>query len=266
MRILLSNDDGIEAEGLAALYASLKQVARVFVVAPDRPRSACGHSITLHKPLRMSETRLPDGETAWVTSGTPADCVTLGLLEVLQGEPPDLVVSGINHGPNLGWDVYYSGTVSAAIEGALSGIPSLAISLAWRFRRRVEEAEGPLPPMDFADAAGYAPRLARWLADEPMPEYSILNVNVPPRPPLGVRVTGLGVRRYPAHLDRRQDPAGRAYYWIGGEDPVDILAADTDVEAIRDGFVSVTPISLDLTSRDYRRRILAAGIPDLDGA
>ena len=251
MRILITNDDGVHADGLLALKRSLETVGEVVVVAPDRPRSACGHSVTLHKPLRLSQVRLADGSPAWAGSGTPSDAVTLAILEVLQDNPPDLIFSGINQGPNLGWDLTYSGTVSAAMEGVILGIPSVAMSVAWRFRRVVSEEEDlPLPPIRYDDAAAYAARLARHLAENPLPDHTLLNVNVPNDPPLGVRVTHQGIRRYPGKLDKRVDPMGRPYFWLGGDDPVDVHEPGSDVEAIRDGYISVTPVQLDLT--EYR--------------
>jgi len=250
MRILITNDDGVHAEGLMALKRALDPIGEVTVVAPDRPRSACGHSITLHKPLRLVETTLSDGSPAWITSGTPSDCVTLALLDVMKSARPDLVFSGINHGPNLGWDLTYSGTVSAAMEGVMLGIPSVAISVAWRFRRMVEEEEGPAPPIDFRHAAAYAAELARQLEEHPLPEHVLLNVNVPNAQPQGVRITRQGIRKYPGKLEKRVDPMGRSYYWLGGDDPVDVHEEGTDVSAIADGCVSVTPVQLDLT--DYR--------------
>jgi 5'-nucleotidase len=249
MRILVTNDDGVHAEGLMAAKQALDAVGEVAVVAPDRPRSACGHSITLHKPLRVSQVTLSDGTTAYTTSGTPSDCVTLALLDLMRDAPPELVVSGINHGPNLGWDVTYSGTVSAAMEGAILGMQAFSVSVAWRLQRMVEEEEGPAPPIDFTHAARFAAKLARALAERPLPAYSLLNVNVPPRPPVGVEVTRQGIRRYPGKVERRLDPMGRAYYWLGGDDPEDQMEEGSDVKAIADGKISVTPIQLDLT--DY---------------
>jgi 5'-nucleotidase len=232
------------------LKRALDCVAEVTVVAPDRPRSACGHSITLHKPLRMNAVQLEDGSQGWSSSGTPTDCVTLGLLEVMRDALPDLVFSGINHGPNLGWDLTYSGTVSAAMEGVILGVPAIAMSLAWRFRRLGEDDDAPLPPLDFGPAAAYAVELARHLARNPLPEHTLLNVNVPPHPPRGARITRQGVRRYPAKLERRVDPMGRPYFWVGGDDPVDRRDEGTDVHAIDSGYISVTPVQLDLT--DHR--------------
>jgi 5'/3'-nucleotidase len=250
VRILITNDDGVHAEGLMSLKRALEPVAEVTVVAPDRPRSACGHSITLHKPLRLSEVRLADGARGWASNGTPSDCVTLAVLDVMKDAPPDLIFSGINQGPNLGWDLTYSGTVSAAMEGAIAGIQSVAISVAWRFRRVIEEEEGPPPPIDFTPAAAYAVELARFLETHPLPDHVLLNVNVPHVPPKGVRITRQGVRRYPGKLEKRMDPMGRAYYWLGGDDPVDVHDEGTDVKAIAEECISVTPVQLDLT--DYR--------------
>ena len=261
MRILLTNDDGIHAEGLLALKRALDPVAQVTVVAPDRPRSACGHSITLHKPLRLAESRLSDGSRAWAGSGTPSDCVTLAVLDVMREAPPDLVFSGINQGPNLGWDLTYSGTVSAAMEGVIAGIPSVAISVAWRFRRVVEEEEGHPPAIDFSHAAAYAADLARHLERSPLPEHTLLNVNVPFTEPRGVRITRQGVRRYPGKLEKRIDPMGRAYYWLGGDDPVDVQEEGSDVRAIAEGFISVTPIQLDLTDYTLVERYLREEFP-----
>jgi 5'-nucleotidase len=260
VRILLTNDDGVHAEGLLALKRSLEHVAAV-TVAPDRPRSACGHSITLHKPLRLHPTTLADGTPAWASNGTPSDCVTLGMLDVMRDAAPDVVFSGINHGPNLGWDLTYSGTVSAAMEGAIAGVPAVALSVAWRFRRMVEEEEGPAPPMDFAPAAAYAAELAIFLGRNPLPEHTLLNVNVPARPPRGARITRQGVRRYPAKLERRLDPNGRAYFWIGGDEPTDVCEPGTDVQAIDAGYISVTPVQLDLTDHSLVRRFRELEFP-----
>jgi 5'-nucleotidase len=261
MRILITNDDGVHAEGLLALKNALDPLGEVTVVAPDRPRSACGHSITLHEPLRLYPAALLDGSAAWVTSGTPSDCVTLGVLDVLKDAPPDLVFSGINHGPNLGWDLTYSGTVSAAMEGAILGIPAVAISVAWRFSRVVEEEEGPAPPIDFTHAAAYAAELARYLETNRLPDHVLLNVNVPHRPPKGVRITHQGIRRFPGKLEKRTDPMGRAYYWLGGDDPVDVHEEGADVTAIAEQHISVTPVQLDLTDYPLLDRLRSEPIP-----
>ena len=237
--ILITNDDGIYAEGLFALKTALDGIGAVHVVAPDRPRSASGHSITLHKPLRLSRVRLPDGSHGHATNGTPSDCVSLGVLDVV-GAKVDLVVSGINWGPNLGWDLTYSGTVSAAMEAAIMGIPAFAISVA-----SYEES------ISFDYAAEFAAFLARLLLGHQLPPYTLLNANVPNQPAShirGIEVTRQGRRRYTGKVEKRVDPAGRAYYWLGGDTAIDELEEGTDVKAIADDKVSVTPIHLDLTS------------------
>src|SRR5438874_357339 len=181
MRILITNDDGIHAEGLLALKRALSEMAEVVVVAPDRPRSACGHSITLHKPLRVTEVRLPDGSPAYSTTGTPSDCVSLAVLDILRDRPPDVVVSGINSGPNLGWDLTYSGTVSAAMEGAILGIPSIAISVT-----------GTRGPHNYDTAARFAVHLAESVREHGLEKWTLLNVNVPETEIRGVTITHQG--------------------------------------------------------------------------
>lgn len=255
MNILVTNDDGIHAEGLLALKNALGRIGRVHVVAPDRPRSACGHSITLHKPLRADRVKLRDGSAAYSTNGTPSDCVSLALLGVVEG-PVDLVVSGINHGPNLGWDLTYSGTVSAAMEAAISGVQSIAISVA------TYETE-----VDYSIAASLAVRLARILEAHKLPESTLINVNVPALPISeikGVKVTRQGKRRYSGNLEKRTDPTGRAYYWLGGDLPVDSLDEGTDVKAIADDYVSVTPVHLDLTDYSALEAAQAWGVEEMD--
>jgi len=240
MNILITNDDGVHARGLLVLKGALNAVGDVFVVAPDRPRSACGHSITLHKPLRAERVTLADGSTAWSSNGTPSDCVSLALLGLLDVKM-DLVVSGINHGPNLGWDLTYSGTVSAAMEGAINGVQSFAISVASHERE-----------VDYALAAKLAARIAVILRDNKLPESTLLNVNVPGLPASQIKtieITKQGRRRYAGLIEKRSDPSGRDYYWLGGDLPVDELDEGTDVKAISDGKISITPVHLDLT--DY---------------
>ena len=236
MRILLTNDDGIGSPALAELRRVLTPFGRVITIAPDRNQSATSHSLTLHRPLRIQET----GEDTYSVDGTPTDCVLIawhGLLE----HKPDLVVSGINHGPNMGEDVFYSGTVAAAIEGAMQGVPAIAASLVTR-----ETA-------DFVEPA----RFIRDLASEVMRRGSsgkqVLNVNLPHRPwseVRGVRFTKLGTRVYTDTLIEKTDPRGRAYYWIGGREPVWQADEGTDFQAVSEGYISVTPLALDLT--DYR--------------
>src|SRR5438067_9483939 len=223
MRVLITNDDGVQAQGLLELKRALSEIGEVVIVAPDRPRSACGHSITLHKPLRMTEVRLPDGTPAYTTTGTPSDCVTLAVRDLLADRPPDVVVSGINHGPNLGWDLTYSGTVSAAMEATIVGLQGFAVSLAWRLEPYHSEDGEPAPALDFGPAARFSAFLVARLAQQPLPRYTMLNVSVPPGRPGGVQVTRQGVRRYPGKVERRLDPGGRPYYWLGGDQPVDQL-------------------------------------------
>ncbi|RJQ28283.1 MAG: 5'/3'-nucleotidase SurE [Peptococcaceae bacterium] len=238
MRILISNDDGILAEGITLLRKVLAEVAEVFVIAPDRERSATGHKITMHRPLRIKELEVDAGQCrCWAVDGTPADCVKLGL-EALLPEPPDLVISGINGGPNLGIDVLYSGTVSAAIEGIINDIPSIAVSLA--------SYQDP----DFSHAGSFIKELV-CRTGHYLPARTLLNINVPPGLPRGARVTRLCNRRYINVFEKRTDPRGRAYFWMAGE-PLDLDADDpeTDVCAVKNQYVSVTPVSFDLT--DYR--------------
>ncbi len=239
MRILLTNDDGIYAPGLLALAQALRPLGEVFVVAPERPRSASGHSITLHKPLRIEEMRLPDGQRAWATSGTPADCVTLGLDVVMEGRA-DLLFSGINAGSNLGWDLTYSGTVAAAIEGAILGLPSVAVSVVENGSDR-----------DFEPAARFSRRLAEAIRDNGMERWTLLNVNVPALPQeriRGVTVTHQGRRQYVDRIDRRVDPWGRAYYWLRGSLKEETPDEGSDVHAILEDRISVTPVHLDMTA------------------
>ncbi len=246
--ILITNDDGIHAEGIMALKTALDPVGNVIVVAPDRPRSASGHSITLHKPLRVDKTHLPDGSIGYSTNGTPSDCVTLGVLDVVGGKV-DLVVSGINDGPNLGWDLTYSGTVSAAMEGAIMGVSSFAISVA-------SHDEG----ISFGYAAAFSAHLASILLEHPLPEDTLLNVNVPAGDIQGIEITTQGKRRYAGRVDKRVDPSGRSYYWIGGDVLPEELEEGTDVKAVADDRISVTPVHLDLTGYGSLDEIRTWGI------
>ena len=241
MRILVTNDDGVQSDGLFALRNALAQIGDVTVVAPERQQSATGHAITLHKPLRLSPVTLRDGSPAFASNGTPSDCATLGIYEAMGGDV-DLVVSGINHGPNLGWDIHYSGTVSAAIEAAIIGKPSLAVSVAtW-------DADVHWQPV-----ADFAAKLAQWLTAHPLPPNTILNVNAPnlPQPEIkGVAVTTQGRRQYVDRIEKRHDPLGRPYFWLGGSLAEEAAGAEagSDVRAVADGFLSITPIHLDMTA------------------
>ncbi len=241
MRILVTNDDGINSLGLHALVRELEGEAETFVVAPEHERSATGHAITLHKPLRAVPTILPESDVkAWATNGTPADCVALGVLGLLPGRP-DIVISGINVGPNLGRDLTYSGTVSGAMEGTIFRIPSLAVSVG-AFRDTIFEV-----------AAGFAMRLVRQVVERGLPEDTLLNVNVPNLPKdqiKGVKITRQGEKRYISTLDKRTDPRGRPYYWLTGAPAPQQDAEGTDSWALALGYISVTPIRLNMTDPD----------------
>jgi 5'-nucleotidase len=246
MRILLTNDDGIYAPGILALAKSLAPIGEVFLVAPERPRSASGHSITLHKPLRLTKTNLPDGSVGWAASGTPTDCVTLGWDVVMDGQV-DLVVSGVNAGPNLGWDVTYSGTVAAAIEGVILGAPGIAVSVA-------SEEDG----VQYETAARFTARLASEIQRNGLDDWTLLNVNVPGLPDAGIRgvmLTRQGRRQYVDRIDRRVDPSGKPYYWLRGSLKEELHDEDSDVHAVLNDYISVTPIHLDQTAETMFPRL-----------
>ncbi len=229
MRILLSNDDGVHAPGLAALAGAFPG-DEVWIVAPDREQSASSHSISLHRPLRVVEL----GPRRFSVDGTPTDAVYMGLNLVLKHRKPDLVLSGINHGPNLGTDVLYSGTVAAAMEGAILGCHAIALSLA-----------SP-PPHHFEHAVRFAAALSRSVMRAPPSAPLLLNVNVPAGPVKGYRFARLGKRTYGNEVVENKDPRGRPYYWIGGEGAVTEDIPHSDCNCIfHDGLVSVTPLHLD---------------------
>ena len=239
MNILVTNDDGAQAPALCVLARELEALGRVTTVVPDRDQSATSHSLTLHRPLRIQ--RRTDGVVS--IDGTPTDCVLIAFHGLLD-ERPDLVVSGINHGPNMGEDVFYSGTVAAAIEGSMQGVPAIAASLATH------------EPADFVAPARFIRRLVEALVKRGMDGKQVLNVNLPHRPwgeVKGIRLTRLGTRVYSDTLIEKTDPRGRAYYWIGGQDPVWESHEGTDFHAVEHGHISVTPLSLDLT--DYRAMV-----------
>ena len=233
MNLLVTNDDGIHAPALQRLRESLASLGRVIVVAPDRDQSATSHSLTLHRPFRIHR----HGEDVYSVDGTPTDCVVTAWYGLLE-QPPDVVISGINHGPNMGEDVFYSGTVAAAIEGTLQGAPSVSVSLVTR------------ELCDFVEPAKFVARLVRQVLDHGLPRRQLLNVNLPHRPwsdVRGVQITRLGSRVYKDTLVKKVDPRGRDYYWIGGEDPVWESVEGTDFHAVSEGRISVTPLRLDLT-------------------
>ncbi len=244
MRILVTNDDGVFAPGIKALARALEPLGQVYVVAPDREQSASSHALTLQQPLRLNHLE----ERVWSVTGTPTDSVLVAVHGVMSAEPPDLVVSGINAGPNMGDDVTYSGTVSAAFEGTLLSIPSIAVSLA-----SLEE------PFHYETAAAWAVRLARQVLCRRLPPKTLLNINVPSLPEAdikGLRLTRLGHRVYRETISEKIDPRGKPYFWVGGY--ADWAPEEaTDIQAIRAGYVSVTPLNLDMT--DYKLLIEMEG-------
>jgi len=259
MRILITNDDGIHAPGLLALYQALRPLGEVTAIAPERPRSACGHAITLHKPLRLRPVEMPDGGPGYASNGTPADCVALGASEHLGGVP-DLVVAGINCGPNLGVDMTYSGTVAAAMEAAICGIRSFAISVAMgagfvypERSRRVKPAGSADPAPSgaiFGPAAEFAAYLAQALLQRAESVTGFLNVNVPAVPKeqiRGVQITHQGRIRYTNRIEQRTDPRGGAYYWLTGERVDRSEHPGGDFDAVEGNQISVTPVRLDFT-------------------
>lgn len=244
MHILVTNDDGVQAPGLLALVNGLKSVAEVSVVAPDRNWSASGHVKTMHRPLRANRTELADGTEAWTTDGAPSDCVALALLGLIERKV-DLLVSGINPTANVGYDVTYSGTVTAAMEGAINKIPSMAISL--------DTPDGMSESVNFKGAAEIGAALAKRLLAMKPTTFTLLNVNVPyglTAPEARYNLTRQGLRVYQDKLVQRLDPRGRPYYWIGGDPPTGVDEAGTDIGALAQGIVSITPLQLDLT--DYQ--------------
>ncbi|RPH59479.1 MAG: 5'/3'-nucleotidase SurE [Chloroflexi bacterium] len=248
MHILVTNDDGAQAPGLLALAQEMRKLGKVTVLAPDRNWSASGHVKTMDRPLRVKEVKLADGTIALASDGAPSDCVALALLGVVT-EKIDLVVSGINPNANVGHDVTYSGTVTAAMEAVIDGVKGIAVSLDSR------PGHGDL---DFGPAARMAARVAAKVLAEGLPEGVLLNVNVPSLPNdeiNGIQITRQGLRVYRDALDARNDPRGRPYYWIGGDFPTGIVEDGTDFGALAAGFVSITPLQLDLTAREALERL-----------
>lgn len=238
VRILISNDDGINSEGLHVLADSLKALGEIFVVAPDREQSAASHALSLHRPLRIDEI----SANIYSVDGTPTDCINVAVNGLLKVNKPNIIVSGINKGENLGDDITYSGTVSAAMEGTLLGIPSIAISLTSKQN------------FLFDTASHYAHLLAKYVILNGLPAGTLLNVNVPNLPKdniKGIRVTKQGKRVYGEPIVEKIDPRGRKYYWIGGNELRFLSIEDSDLVAVSEGFVSVTPIKLDLTDNEF---------------
>jgi 5'-nucleotidase len=249
MKILVSNDDGILAAGLTLLADVCAGVGQVTVVAPDREQSATSHSLTLHRPVRA--TRRADG--AFQVDGTPTDCVLLAL-GALSTDKPDFVISGVNHGPNMGEDVLYSGTVAAAMEGLASGIPSIAVSYGSFDIEHLASHRAPLQKL-----------IKRLVEVDEFPRDTLLNVNLPAIPGdqvKGVKVTTLGSRVFSEEIARMKDPWGREIYWIGGGRATWSGGEDSDFQAVRNGYISVTPLHVDLTNYEFLETVRSWSLND----
>ena len=232
--ILLTNDDGIHSPGLKALKESLSALGKIVIVAPDRDNSAIAHALTMHRPLRLTEL----DEDVYTLDGTPTDCVSIALGKILE-RTPELLVSGINSGPNIGDDITYSGTVSAAIEGTMYAVPSMAVSMAGE------------PPLDYGKADLLIRQLAQRVIAHGLPASTLMNVNVPATSELrGLKITRQGRRIWKQAVQEVADPRGRIHYWIGGGTPLLDSGKDTDVWALGEGFVTISPIHLDLTNHE----------------
>ena len=247
LNILISNDDGIYSNGLYELAKRMSALGKVTVVAPDKEQSAIGHAITMHQPLRCRKIKLYDLDIdAWWVNGTPADCVKLGV-ETILSVKPDLIISGINDGENLGTDIIYSGTVSAAIEGSMFNIPSIALSYARHCGA------------DFSAPAEIAVQVIQQVLDHKEKDNMLLNINIPETEGIeflkGVKVTRLGVKKYRNNFEERKDPRGNSYYWLAGELIQDEIGEDTDIYAVRNGYVSITPIHIDLSGYEDIKKI-----------
>ena len=242
MHILVTNDDGVFAPGLLALVKEIRKLGKVSVLAPDHNWSASGHVKTLSRPLRAKPVQLEDGTPALASDGAPSDCVALAVMGVVE-EPIDLVVSGINTNANIGHDVTYSGTVTAAMEGVIAGIPSVAVSL--------DAPEYHNGSLEYATAAIAARRVCEAVVEHGLPKNVLLNVNIPyleEKEIKGYTISRQGIRIYKDQLVKREDPRGRPYYWIGGDPPGGVSEAGTDFGDLASGYVSITPIQLDMTA------------------
>jgi 5'-nucleotidase len=247
MLILLTNDDGIQAPGLVAMYRELVQLGDVEVVAPETVQSATGHGITISAPLLTSRVTIENAFTGTAVAGSPADCVKLAVNQILQRQP-DLVISGINSGANVGINVIYSGTVAAAIEAAFLGLPSLALSLY--LRREV--------PIDYARAARWSRRVIEQCLARGLARGEVASINLPALPPgaepLGTRIVRQCTQPWVDTYERRQDPKGRDYYWNTSVFTLSNTENDTDVAALRDGYITITPLQFDLTCHAMTKR------------
>jgi 5'-nucleotidase len=253
MRLLLTNDDGIHAPGLWALVQELKNDYELEVVAPESEMSAVGHGVSLHLPLRVQTVKKDGIVYGHAVSGTPADCVKIAVQELLQ-RPPDLILSGINLGANVGINMLYSGTVSAAIEGAFLGIKSAAISLAVS------------PNPDFAFAARFSREIIKWMLAQSLGDKTALNVNIPAvakEKISGIAITRQALGQNKECYERRVDPRGNVYYWLAGDPPREDGVPDSDAGALKEHKISITPISFDLTCREEFERLKGCPLPDL---
>lgn len=239
MNILITNDDGIQADGIVELAKAIKEIANVYVVAPDVQRSATGHAITIHDPIMIKEEYIGEGIKAYSISGTPADCVKVGIEAIFKDVEIDLVLSGINNGANLGTDVIYSGTVSAAIEGLIQNKPAIAVSY---------DAHE-ISKYDYQRASRYVVNLVKN-TQEMMHIFDdcILNVNIPNKDIKGFKVTKLGIRKYENNIEERQSPYGKRYVWIGGKVKKLDQEENSDINATEEGYISITPINIDMTN------------------
>lgn len=241
MHILVTNDDGVTAPGLLALAQEMRKLGKVTVFAPDKNWSASGHVKTMERPLRVKEVTLADGTSAFASDGAPSDCVALPLLGLIE-DPIDIVISGINPNANVGHDVTYSGTVTAAMEAVIAGVRGVAVSL--------DSPEGHKGLLDYSTAAVVGRRVVEKVMADGLPEGVVLNINVPyltESELKGFMITRQGLRVYRDALDVRSDPRGKPYYWIGGEAPTGVDEPGTDFGALKAGYVSITPLQLDLT-------------------
>jgi 5'-nucleotidase len=251
LKILLSNDDGIGSPGIQALGRALSKIAHVTMVAPEREQSTMGHALTLHKPIRIFRIHSEDGLEQWATSGTPADCVYMGIRQVMK-ERPDLIISGINNGVNVGNDIYYSGTVAAAREGAVLNIPAMACSLDYH------HVPGAKPTPYFDQAAQYVRELVPQIMERGIPPHCLLNVNFPNLPiekVRGVKVSRQGFRMYTDRVEEKRDNRGKPYYWLGGTYAGFKPIEGSDCEVMDKGYISITPCKIDVTQYEFMENL-----------
>ncbi len=247
MHLLLTNDDGIYAPGIAALKQNIQDLGHVTVVAPDVEQSGVGHSITFSHPLRVREVQANNQRIGYGVNGSPADCVKLAIYEVME-QRPDVVISGINMGSNVGIHILYSGTVAAAVEAAIMGYPSIAVSF---------EISGRYD--DIHSAAKVARSVIERILTHKLPKGSLLNINIPSIPPdqiKGIKVTRQYAQDFRENFEKRTDPSGRSYYWLLGTDKTRHREEDTDIHAINEGYISITPLRYDLTDYAMQKKIV----------